>query len=54
MQNPLYTDITMIALTDDFSVDTSSLIMIDGKKYGVKYTIPTRTYLELFLYEYEG
>lgn len=51
IQNPLYADITMIALTDDFSVDTDSIITVDGKKYGVKYTIPTRTYLEVFLYE---
>lgn len=49
--NPKYDDIVLIALTDDFSVDTNSIITFNGKKYGVKYTIPTRTYLQVFMNE---
>lgn len=45
VNNPKYDDIVLIALTDDFSVDTNSIITFNGKKYGVRYTIPTRTYL---------
>ena len=50
VNNPIYADVTLLALTDNFSVDTNSIITFNDKKYGVKFTIPTRTYLEVFLY----
>ena len=51
IDNPIYVDVTYIGLTDDFAVDTDSIISFDNKKFGVKYTIPTRKYVEVFLYE---
>ena len=51
---PIFSDVSYIGITDDFSVDTNSIIAFDSKRFGVKYTIPTRTYLEVFLYELGG
>lgn len=50
VENPLYADVVKLILTKD-AISTADVVEIDGQMYGVKYTIPTRTYTEAFLYE---
>ena len=47
--DPRYVDVDQIALTRDTSVTTSDQLTVNGKLYGVKYTIPSPRYHTLLL-----
>ena len=49
VENPLYTGVQLVGITKDFSITDAVDIVVDDKVYHVKFTIPSRRYLQVML-----
>jgi hypothetical protein len=47
--DPRYVDIDLVALTKDFSIKEGNVIEIDNVRYDVKYTTPSKRYLQILM-----
>lgn len=47
--NPDFLRVTKIALTDDLTISPNDAIQVDTELYNIKYIIPAKKYLELFM-----
>lgn len=49
VENPLYTGVQLIGITEDFTISTQNDIVIDNKVYHIKFTIPSGRYLQVMM-----
>lgn len=51
VQNPLYTDITLVGITEDKTLTDASIIARNNKQYRVRYITPGPKYNQVLLAE---